>query len=92
MRLPEGADQRAVMQAMLDAGISTRRGIMCSHREPAYAGPEFQRSLGQSEIAQDRSVLLPLFPGMTPAEQLHVCTVLRRACAHVREPVLAAQV
>ena len=25
-----------VMQAMLDAGVSTRRGIMCSHREPAY--------------------------------------------------------
>jgi dTDP-4-amino-4,6-dideoxygalactose transaminase len=24
------------MQAMLDAGIGTRRGIMCAHREPAY--------------------------------------------------------
>ena len=24
------------MQAMLDAGIATRRGIMCAHRESAY--------------------------------------------------------
>ena len=38
VRLPAGVDQRKVMQAMLDAGVSTRRGIMCSHREPAYAG------------------------------------------------------
>ena len=37
VRLPDGVDQRAVMQAMLDAGISTRRGIMCTHREPAYS-------------------------------------------------------
>jgi perosamine synthetase len=37
VRLPRGVDQRAVMQAMLDAGVSTRRGVMCAHREPAYA-------------------------------------------------------
>ena len=36
VRLPDHADQRAVMQAMLDAGIATRRGIMCSHREDGY--------------------------------------------------------
>ena len=36
VRLPAECDQRRVMQAMLDSGISTRRGIMCSHREQAY--------------------------------------------------------
>ncbi|MGL5831844.1 MAG: DegT/DnrJ/EryC1/StrS family aminotransferase, partial [Waterburya sp.] len=36
VRLPNGCDQVQVMQGMLDAGISTRRGIMCAHREPAY--------------------------------------------------------
>ena len=36
--LPRGVDQRAVMQGMLDRGVATRRGIMCIHREPAYAG------------------------------------------------------
>src|SRR6185503_9610840 len=36
LRLPPGCNQRRVMQAMLDDGVSTRRGIMCSHREEAY--------------------------------------------------------
>lgn len=37
VRLPDGVDQRQVMQDMLDAGISTRRGIMNAHVEKAYA-------------------------------------------------------
>ena len=37
VRLPDRVDQRAVMQKLLDQGIATRRGIMCSHREPPYA-------------------------------------------------------
>jgi dTDP-4-amino-4,6-dideoxygalactose transaminase len=36
VRLPEGLDQRRVMQSMLDAGVSTRRAVMCAHREPAF--------------------------------------------------------
>jgi dTDP-4-amino-4,6-dideoxygalactose transaminase len=36
VRLDEAGEQRRVMQAMLDAGVSTRRGVMCAHREPAY--------------------------------------------------------
>jgi len=37
VRLPDHCDQHAVMQAMLDAGVATRPGIMCAHREPAYS-------------------------------------------------------
>lgn len=37
LRLPENADQRKVMQRMLNDGIATRRGIMCAHLEPAYS-------------------------------------------------------
>lgn len=36
VRLSPSLDQRAVMQALLDRGIATRRGIMNAHREPAY--------------------------------------------------------
>lgn len=36
VRLPEKIDQRTVMQTLLEAGVSTRRGVMCSHRESAY--------------------------------------------------------
>jgi dTDP-4-amino-4,6-dideoxygalactose transaminase len=36
VRLPQHCDQVTVMQQLLDAGISARRGVMCAHREPAY--------------------------------------------------------
>jgi perosamine synthetase len=55
VRLPSRARQRQVMQRMLDAGIATRRGIMCAHREPAYQNQPW-RSAGPlkcSERAQD---------------------------------------
>lgn len=62
VRLPDGCDQRMVMQAMLDEGVSTRRGIMCAHREVPYAG---KYDLPVSEASQDRHIVLPLFPGMS---------------------------
>jgi dTDP-4-amino-4,6-dideoxygalactose transaminase len=40
VRLPAGVDQRQAMQSMLDAGVSTRRAVMCAHREPAFAQHE----------------------------------------------------
>ncbi len=83
VRLPARYDQRTVMQAMLDAGISTRRGIMCSHREDAYSDPLPPQPLDQSEAAQDHSILLPLYPQMTPGEQERVADALRRACREV---------
>ena len=45
VRLPRHVDQRAVMQSMLDQGVATRRGIMCAHREPAYAGAHLRFAL-----------------------------------------------
>ena len=80
VRLPDDCDQRAVMQAMLDAGVSTRRGIMCSHREDAYRTENPGRSLPASEAAQDRCVLLPLFPGMSPEDQETASAALRATC------------
>jgi perosamine synthetase len=80
VRLPDGCDQRQVMQSMLDAGVSTRRGIMCSHREEAYADLPLPFALHRSEAAQDRCVLLPLFTQMTLDEQQQVANELARAC------------
>lgn len=79
IRLPDGADQKAVMQVMLDEGIATRRGIMCSHRENSCADLPLRHSLTESERAQDRSVILPLYPQMTDTEQDHVLQSLHRA-------------
>lgn len=92
VRLPVGVDQRSVMQKLLDSGISTRRGIMCIHREAAYP-PEawscpgkFQVACGcapghcvelrASEEAQDQCVLLPLYPQMRPEDQQRVVAQL----------------
>lgn len=95
VRLPDDVDQQAVMQIMLDAGIATRRGIMCAHREPAYslqpwscglngASCDCQSGtcarLSQSEQAQDHSIVLPLFPQMTEDDQERVAIALRKAC------------
>ena len=80
VRLASACDQRQVLQAMLDAGVSTRRGIMCSHREEAYKAFSRRQPLLESERAQDNCVLLPLYPDMTQDDQERVATALREAC------------
>lgn len=52
------------MQKMLDAGISTRRGIMTSHRETAYKLEAAGVHLPQSENASDNSIIIPLYVPM----------------------------
>jgi perosamine synthetase len=93
VRLPHGADQYNVMQAMLDAGISTRRGIMNSHREKAYDQVAWRcahknscacaihtcQALSHSELAQEQSIAIPLYAQMTTEEQDRVVDALRHA-------------
>jgi dTDP-4-amino-4,6-dideoxygalactose transaminase len=94
VRLPEGSDQRRVMQVMLDKKIATRRGVMCSHREPAYPPgtwrcgqkkcdclPHTCKRLVNSETAEDRAILLPLFHEMTLEQQGRVVRTLKDALA-----------
>jgi dTDP-4-amino-4,6-dideoxygalactose transaminase len=81
--LDAGLDQRAVMQRMLDAGVATRRGVMCAHREDAYPAGTWRAPgpLAESERIQDHGLALPLYPQMTDAEQDTVMATLRAACA-----------
>lgn len=51
-----------LMQRLLNADISTRRGIMNAHQEPAYTSKFW---LARSELARDSVILLPLYTGMT---------------------------
>jgi perosamine synthetase len=80
VRLPDGCDQRAVMQHMLDREVATRRGIMCTHREPSYAGSAPPHALPHSEDAQEHCIILPLYPQMTRDDQQQVVDALQRAC------------
>jgi dTDP-4-amino-4,6-dideoxygalactose transaminase len=75
VRLPAGCDQRQVMQSLLEAGIDTRRGVMCAHREPVY---QQGQSLPVSEQATDHTIILPLFPRMSATEQNRVVAALRQ--------------
>ena len=63
--LPTEVSQKSVMQQMLNRGISTRRGVMCAHLEPAYATEIVRAPLERSQKARDRGVILPLFEALT---------------------------
>jgi hypothetical protein len=69
------------MQSMLDAGIATRRGIMCAHLEGAYAASSTPMPLSESERARDHCILLPLYAQMTEDEQRQVVAALHTALA-----------
>jgi len=87
VELPEGCDQRTVMQQMLDTGVSTRRGVMNAHLELPYQSNGIGRDLAQSERAQQRGVILPLAPGMTVAQVHYVCAQLAAALEPVARGV-----
>jgi len=82
VRVPPGV-QRAVMQALLDEGISTRRGVMNAHREAAYGAGTWKAAPGQrldrSEEAQDTAIVLPLFHDLREPDQDRVIDALLRA-------------
>lgn len=84
VRLPETVDQRAVMQALLDQGISTRRGVMNIHLEGAYSDRSSHRvatSLMRSVSAQQQTIILPLYAQMTELDIARVVEALRGALA-----------
>lgn len=95
IRLPEKLNQHAVMQELLNHGISTRRGIMNAHREPAYLQETWKcagnrqvcrcpistcRTLIQSEFIQENAIAIPLYAQMTPEEQTQVIEAIKLVC------------
>jgi dTDP-4-amino-4,6-dideoxygalactose transaminase len=94
VRLPDGCGQRQVMQDLLDHGIATRRGVMCTHREAAYPREAWScgvcwaecgcpagtcRRLVESERAQDRTISVPLFHQMSEGDQDRLVRALQEA-------------
>jgi dTDP-4-amino-4,6-dideoxygalactose transaminase len=77
VRLPNRVDQKAVMQNLLDRGIATRRGIMCSHREAPYLNGKQRHDLRQSELAQDHSILLPIYAQMSENDLMFIADALK---------------
>lgn len=57
-----------LMQQMLDEGIATRRGVMTTHRETAYASKGEKYNLPISENVADQCIVIPLYVPMTEQE------------------------
>lgn len=75
-------DRDGLMKAFAAADISARRGIMASHRQPAYSsGDHGGASLPVTEHLTDHTLILPLYHQMTDSEQARVIDVLVRTRA-----------
>jgi perosamine synthetase len=67
-----------LMKGLLDAGISSRRGVMTTHRETAYLSVNANLKLSISEDLQDNSIILPLYvPMLINDIQYVIDTVLK---------------
>lgn len=78
IRLAECAplSRNALMDALFDRGIPTRRGVMASHREPPYH--DRGAILPITEDAADRCLQLPMHPGLTDAEITLIIEAVQR--------------
>jgi perosamine synthetase len=68
-----------LMQNLLDRGISSRRGIMASHRELPYQEGNWDNRLPVTNLITDTTLVLPLFDRMTEEEQDYVIECIRTA-------------
>lgn len=67
-----------LMQKLLDEGISTRRGVMTSHRETAFKKEHKDIKLPISENVCDRSILIPIFIPMNEDDINHIIATLKK--------------
>jgi perosamine synthetase len=83
IRLREDAPvtRDALMQYLLDRGISSRRGIMAIHREKPYRDAKWDASLPVTNQVTDSTVILPLFHDLTYEDQDYVADCLE-ACGN----------
>jgi len=72
-----------LMQKLLDDGISTRRGIMTTHRETAYKTDYKDVLLPISEDVCDQSIIIPLY---IPMEQNDITTVISKLRYYLTQP------
>ena len=78
-----GTSCERLLEHLAVQGISARRGIMASHRQPAYAGLD----TGDAELAvtnrlTDNTLILPVYHQLTDGEQDRVIDAVRNTGRH----------
>ncbi|MCR2808927.1 MULTISPECIES: DegT/DnrJ/EryC1/StrS family aminotransferase [unclassified Microbacterium] len=73
------SDRDGLLEALADADISARRGIMASHRQPPYRGLTPPQGLPVTDRLTDRTLILPVYHSLSAADQDRVIAVLRAA-------------
>lgn len=81
VRLRPPVRREEIMAALASRSIATRRGVMAIHLEPFYRTLAPGVRLPVTEACAEETLLLPLFPGLTEAEQSLVADSLRQAVA-----------
>ena len=71
-------DREGLLGHLAAADISARRGIMATHRQPAYAGRS-HAPLPVTEHLTDSTLILPVFHQMSESEQARVVDALASA-------------
>jgi len=71
-------DREGLLEALAQADISARRGIMAAHRQPPYRDLTPAEGLPATDRLTDRTLILPVFHTLTDADQDRVLAVLQR--------------
>ncbi|MBK8982179.1 MAG: DegT/DnrJ/EryC1/StrS family aminotransferase [Ignavibacteria bacterium] len=71
-------NRNELMQKLLAAGISVRKGVMTSHRESAYKNSGDQIKLTVSEDLCDNSFMIPLYVPMDESDINYVIETIRK--------------
>ena len=78
IRLPgrTAADRDALIRALVERGVSCRRGIAPVHLEPLYVARFGPNTLAASEEVSDTSLLLPMFASLSDTDQTRVISAV----------------
>lgn len=81
VRVRDHATRERVLAHLHASGVSARRGIQTVHREPYFVERYGPQSLPVTEAVADTSLQLPLWPGISEAEQEYVVAKVRDGLA-----------
>ncbi|MFH1189225.1 MAG: DegT/DnrJ/EryC1/StrS family aminotransferase [Candidatus Omnitrophota bacterium] len=77
--LDRSFERKKVMRFLKDNGVSTRRGVMCAHRETPYADLWPEGILPNSEAAMNNGIVLPIFAEMAVKDVDLIAALLKKA-------------